>query len=409
MRRNKLSTIVISICLILALISLMPACAGPTATPTPTPTPTPKEPIKIGALLPITGPFAMWGSWFERSHKFALDEANWEVAGRPIELIIEDEGGYDVSVMTEKLRKLVEADKVDVMTGPFFGSMRPAALPYLAEHRIVAVDNHCAERPELQYDYSFDGSQCYIDMNYYQGKYAYEAMGIRTVSTMGWDYSCPRDFIEGFVDGFTEAGGTVVQQQWTEMGATDYTPYLTALKPADALVTALCGGDTSVRALTQADELGIREKMKGWFVLGTAELESSELRDQLGDKGIGVVYAGPWSPLLDTPINKEFVEKFKAKFGIEPSCWDAVKYEATKVMLAALEATGGDTSGDKLKKALLELKIELPSGPFSFDQGRMGVRNNYIMQIQKVNGQYIGVIIKTITGTHSRAQEYPYP
>ena len=130
----------------------------------------------------------MWGSWLERSYKFALEEVNYEVAGRQIELIIEDEGGYDVSVCMEKLRKLVEADKVDVMTGPFFGPMGPAAWPYLAEHRIVSVDNHCRERPELQYDYMFDGTQCYLDMNYYQGKYAYEAMGIKTISTMGWDY-----------------------------------------------------------------------------------------------------------------------------------------------------------------------------------------------------------------------------
>ena len=351
----------------------------------------------------------MWGSWFVRSYNYALDEVGWEVAGRPIELIIEDEGGYDVSVCMEKLRKLVEADGVDVMMGPFFGSMRPAALPYMMEHKIVSVDNHGAERIELEYDYAFDGEQCYIDMNYYQGRYAYEAMGITTISTMGWDYSCPRDFIEGFVDGFTEAGGTVVQQQWTEMGAADYTPYLTALKPADALVTALCGGDTSVIALTQADELGIRENMKGWHVLGTAELEASELRDQLGDRGIGVVYAGPWSPFLDNPVNVAYVEAFKAEFGIEPTCWDAMKYEATKTLLAAIEATGGNTDGDVLKKALLELKIDLPSGPFSFDSGRMGIRNNYIMQIQKIDGQYVGVIVKSITETHSRAPLFPYP
>ena len=401
MRRNKLPIIFASICLvlILATIPFMAAC----------PKPAPEEPIKIGALLPITGPFAMWGSWFERSHKFALDEANWEVAGRPIELIIEDEGGEDVSVMMEKLRKLVEADKVDVLTGPFFGPMGPAAWPYLVDVPMVSVDNHCREKAEVQYDYMFDGLGRYADMNYEQGRYAYDEMGLRTITTIAWDYQCPRDFMEGFVTGFEEVGGTVVQQQWTEIAAADYTPYLLALEEADALSEATCGGDTSMRILSQAHELGIRQKMKGWFVNGTAELESPEILAELGDRGIGAVYSGPWSPLIDTPANKQFVEKFTAKFGMVPSCWDAMKYEVIQIILAGLEATGGDTDPDKLKKALLELKLELPSGSFSFDEGRMGVRDMYIMRVEKVDGEYVGVIVKKYTDTRTRAEIYPYP
>ncbi len=388
MRRNKLATLFGSICLVLVLVmvSFMPACE-----------PGEEEPIKIGALLPLTGPFAMWGSWFERSHEFALDEAGWEVAGRPIELLIEDEGGEDVSVMMEKLRKLVEADGVDVITGPFFGPMGPAAWPYLLDIPMVSVDNHCREKAEVQYDYMFDGLGRYADMNYEQGKYAYEEMGIRTITTIAWDYQCPREFMEGFVRGFEEAGGTVVQQQWTEIGAADYTPYLLALEDADALVEATCGGDTSMNILMQAHDLGIRQQMKGWFVLGTAELESPEILSQLGDIGLGAIYAGPWSPLLDNPLNNEFIANFEAEFGLVPSCWDAVKYEATLILLAALEATGGDTDPDKLKEALLDLELDLPSGPFRFDENRMGIRNKYIMEVQKVNGEYVGVIVKTYT------------
>ena len=297
--------------------------------------------------------------------------------------------------MMEKLRKLVEADKVDVLTGPFFGPMGPAAWPYLLDVPMVSVDNHCREKAEVQYDYMFDGLGRYADMNYEQGRYAYDEMGIRTITTIAWDYQCPREFMEGFVRGFEEAGGTVVQQQWTEIAAADYTPYLLALEEADALVEATCGGDTSMRILTQAHELGIAQKMEGWFVCGTAELESPEILAELGDMGVGAIYAGPWSPLVDNPLNREFVENFQAEFGLVPSCWDAVKYEATWLILAALEATGGDTDADKLKAALLELELELPSGPFSFDQGRMGVRNKYIMEVQKVNGEYIGIIVKT--------------
>lgn len=316
----------------------------------------------------------------------------------------------DVSVMMEKLRKLVEADKVDLITGPFFGPMGPAAWPYLVEKRIVSVDNHCRERPELQYDYSFDGSQCYIDTNYPMGKYAYEELGIKTVTTIAWDFQCPRDFMEGFVTGFEDAGGTVIQQQWTEIAAADYTPYLLAAKEADALAEATCGGDSSMRVLIQAHELGVREKYKEWIVGGQCELESPEILAELADMGVGAYYSGTYNALIDTPANKEFVEKFQAKFGMLPSSWDALKYEVIVIILAALEATGGDTDPDKLKAALLELELDLPSSsPFSYDEGRMGIRNLYIMRVEKVDGEYVGIIVKTYPQTRTRAEIYPYP
>jgi branched-chain amino acid transport system substrate-binding protein len=401
MIKNKLLIVVASICLalILAMVPFLTACpkAGP------------EEPIKIGALLPLTGPFAMWGSWFDRSLRFTLDEANWEVAGRPIQLIVEDEGGTDPTVAMEKLRKLVEVDKIDVLTGPFYGASRPVCWAYASSVPIVTVDVIPAERPEMEYDYTFYGAQAYIDENYTLGKYAYDKMGIRTVTTIAWDYQCPWDFIEGFTDGFQEEGGTVVQQQWTEIGAADYTPYLSALKEADAVATACCGGDNEMKVLIQANELGIRQKMKGWFTCGTAELESPQLLSQLGDLGLGAMYSGPYCASIDTQANKDFVAKFEAKFGEAPSCWDEMRYEVIHIILAGLEATKGDTDPAKLKAAIQGLKLEFPSGSFSFDEGRVAVRDRYLVQIEKVGGEYVGVIVQKDNQFHTRAPIYPFP
>ena len=93
----------------------------PSPTPSPTPTPAPAEPIKIGCLAPLTGPFAMWGKWFTQAFDLALEEANYEFGGRPIEWLLEDEGGADVGMALDKAKKLVEADKIDIMIGPFYG------------------------------------------------------------------------------------------------------------------------------------------------------------------------------------------------------------------------------------------------------------------------------------------------
>ena len=420
MRRNKLPIIVASICMILVLsvIPLTSACAkptpapapapAPTPAPTPTPAPAPKEPIKIGALLPLTGPFAMWGPWFERAHRYALDEVNWEVAGRPIQLIIEDEGGTDSTVAMEKARKLVEQDKIDVLFGPFWGPSRLPVFPYLEQLKKVSIGFTCATQEEIKYDYHFEGQQGMVDINYPLGRYAAEDLGLKTIATIAWDIESVHDFVGGFVKGFEEGGGTVVQQQWTEVGAADYTPYLLALKPSDGVAVMCAGAEGQMKILSQAYELGIPQKVK-WFVCGTAELESPEVRAELGDKGVGAYYSGPWLASIDTPENKQFIADYKAKVGVAPTAWDHLKYEETRVLLAALKATGGDPDGDKLKKALLELKIDLPSGPFLFDEGRIGVRNFYVGQVQKVGGEYVGAVVKAYPTQHTTLKIYPYP
>ncbi|GAH83852.1 unnamed protein product, partial [marine sediment metagenome] len=81
MNNKKLLILMVSICLasILTTLSFATGCAKPA----------PKEPIKIGALCALTGLIAHLGPKCQAGIEFRLDEAGWEVAGRPIELIVE--------------------------------------------------------------------------------------------------------------------------------------------------------------------------------------------------------------------------------------------------------------------------------------------------------------------------------
>ena len=77
-----------------------------------------KGPIKIGYICPSTGNFAQMGMDMVDGFKMFLDEINYTVAGRKIELIVEDEGDSPATAVT-KARKLVTADKVHLMAGVF--------------------------------------------------------------------------------------------------------------------------------------------------------------------------------------------------------------------------------------------------------------------------------------------------
>jgi ABC-type branched-subunit amino acid transport system substrate-binding protein len=121
------------------------------------------------------------------------------------------------------------------------------------------------------------------------------------------------------------------------------------------------------------------------------------------------MYSGPYCASIDTQANKDFVAKFEAKFGEAPSCWDEMRYEVIQIILGGLKATKGDTDPAKLKAAIQGLKLEFPSGSFSFDEGRVAVRDRYLVQIEKVGGEYVGVIVQKDNQFHTRAPIYPFP
>jgi hypothetical protein len=78
-----------------------------------------------------------------------------------------------------------------------------------------------------------------------------------------------------------------------------------------------------------------------------------------------------------------------------------------KVVLAALKATGGDTDPDILKKALLNVKLNLPPGPFRFSEGRVGMVPLRVCEVQRVGGKLQWVPIKEYPGRPPYVKTYP--
>jgi branched-chain amino acid transport system substrate-binding protein len=87
-----------------------------------------KGPIKIGFIAPQTGNFAQIGLDMVTGFKMFLDEINNTVAGRKIELIVEDEG-TNPSAAIAKARKLVTHDKVNLIAGVFMTAAAYAIAP----------------------------------------------------------------------------------------------------------------------------------------------------------------------------------------------------------------------------------------------------------------------------------------
>ncbi len=123
-----------------------PACAFatlvlsvlPVVTPAPAFAQTAKPPIKIGFITVLTGGLAAAGKEMEEGFRLALDEVRGEVAGRKIQLLVEDsEAKPDVGLT--KTRKLVESDRVHMLAGVLHSGVSLAVGSYAVTKEVPLV------------------------------------------------------------------------------------------------------------------------------------------------------------------------------------------------------------------------------------------------------------------------------
>ena len=96
------------------------------------------------------------------------------------------------------------------------------------------------------------------------------------------------------------------------------------------------------------------------------------------------------APLDVVTATKKFVDAFRAKYNQDPDTASSSAYNAVLVVIAGLEATGGDTDPQKFMDAMLSTNIELTDGPVRFDkEKKSAIKNINIVKLEKVDKDYL--------------------
>jgi branched-chain amino acid transport system substrate-binding protein len=336
---------------------------------------------------------AIVGERMIRSGDFGFEEAGYEIAGRKIEIIKADSGA-DPAMAVDAARKLVEHDKVCMIMGPTTGGCQMAVSAYLSEVGIPLIFTNPAPLGVIfeghQWTFMCGGTESQLSSPI--GVYAYDELGYQTATLITGDWMPGHGFMGGFISGFTEKGGEVIQEQYPPFNCEDFGSYLVALQDADTVV-AWFDGTTAIRFLSQFHAFGIRNRMPlmadfhGSFF---APFILYQLPPEVAEAIVGEFCPTPYTPLLDTDVNKQFVEAWEAKYSEVPEDTDTGPYQGVLVIMAALEATGGDTTPEKLRDAILGLKIEGPEGPIFFDPGtKCALKTIYIAAVSKTGELYV--------------------
>ena len=352
--------------------------------------------VKIGLLVPLTGPFTPTGKQLVAGARLYMQQHGDIVAGKKIELIVKDDTGN--ADMTKRLaQELVVNDKVSLLAG--FG-LTPGALataPIATEAKIpevvmMAATSIITQRSPYIVRTSFSVPQTTIPLANWA-----VANGIKTVVTVVSDYAPGIDVETAFKQRFEAAGGKVIESLRVPLSSNDFAPALQRV--ADAKPDALMGfvpagvGPIFIRQFVERglDKSGIKFIAEG-------SLTEDDIVNQIGDAAIGIITTHHYSAAHDSPENKSFVAAFKkANGGMRPNLMAMQSYDGMRLIYEALKKTQGSANGDDLLAAMKGMSWVSPRGPITIDpETREVIQDIYIRKVERVNGELYNVEFATI-------------
>ncbi len=360
-----------------------------------------QDPIKIGMLASLEGPFAAPGQDGIRGADLALKQHDGMAGGRKVEFVkVSSDATPDKAV--NSTRKAVEQDKVQIMIGPLSGDEG------------IAVKNYAKTKPDITFVNGSSGAQAATlsdpAANFYRfntegaqwmvglGEHALDK-GYKKMFLIAEDYGFPYSQVQGFMASYCAKGGKVIDKAWVPLGTKDYSSVIARIpKEADALLVVL-GGSDAVNFLSQYEQAGGDKPMVGGSI--TVDQTVLNYKGKRRESLLGTASAGPMADSIDTPEWKKFVADYKATFkdGFpSPSLFAYLYYINTKAVLDALDVVKGDlSSGQKaFREALQKTDFKGPAGPVRIDANRNGVGTTYITEVAKApDGSFYNKVVKT--------------
>jgi branched-chain amino acid transport system substrate-binding protein len=377
---------------LLIVASMLLAACGPTAA-TQAAVEAPKE-IKIAILAPLSGAVPTFGVSTRDGALLAIDEWNAKggVLGAKIVAVVAD-SQCEADPAVNAANKVIDQDKVGYIIGEVC-SKASIPLSEVANAKMVVQISPTSTNTSVTLN--TDGSvkpytfrACFIDP--FQGtvgaKFALDNLKAKKAFVLfdqGNDYV--RGLAEAFEAAFTEGGGEIVGKETYTGQDTDFSAILAKVSEAKPDVIYLPDYYNIVNLVgAQAKEKGITAPF-----MGGDGWDSSDLDLKAADGGY---FTNHYSDQDTRPIVQSWLKTYGEKYqkdgkAIVPDALATLSYDATNLMIAAIEKAGVDDP-TKVKDALAGLKWEGVSGTITFDPQHNPIKSAVILQVKDGKVVYV--------------------
>ncbi len=340
--------------------------------------------VKVGALLPMTGPQQSTGVQIAAAIRLFMARHGDTVAGKKIEVIVRDDGA--VAENTKRLaQELIVNQKVNFLVGFGVTPTAFAVAPLATEAKIPSIvmaagTSSITERSPYIVRTSFTLPQSSAIMAQWALK-----NGIKKVVSIVSDYAPGIDSEGSFKEAFIKGGGEIPQFIRVPLANPDFAPFLQRARDAkpDAVFIFVPSGQGAI-FVKQFVERGLDKA--GIKIIGPGDVTDDDVLNGMGDQVIGTVTAHIYSAAHPSQMNMDYVAAIRAaNNNMRPNFMSVGGYDGMNLIYEALKKTGGNTNGDALVAAMKGMSWESPRGPISIDpETRDIIQTVYIRRVQKV-------------------------
>ncbi|MDQ0901713.1 MULTISPECIES: urea ABC transporter substrate-binding protein [unclassified Paenibacillus] len=366
----------LTVALSMALMMVAAGCAKTESTTSTTTTPmatkaaeakaeAKDETVPVGILHSLTGTMSISEVSVRDAELMAIDEINAAggLLGKKIKPVIED-GASDWPTFAEKTKKLLQKDSVVTIFGCWTSASRKAVLPVVEQNKGL-----------LWYPVQYEGVESSPNIFYIGATTNQQIIPAVTwllqnkgkkFYLLGSDYVFPRTANKIIKEQLKAEGGSLVAEEYTPLGHTDYNTIISKIKKEkpDVIFNTL-NGDSNVAFFKQLKDAGISSKDLTTMSVSIAEEEVRGIGASVLD---GHYTAWNYYQTTDTPENKKFVEAYKAKYGKDRVTDDPIEAGYTAVYLwAEAVKKAGSFDVEKVKAAAKGIEWNAPEGKVTID------------------------------------------
>ena len=340
------------------------------------------EPLKIAMLAAMSGDVKTFGEGTKRGVDMAVKEWNAKggVLGRPIEIIVGDTK-CDAQEAANVGNKVITQDKVHYIVGAVCSS---ASIPISEIANPAGVVQISPPSTNPQVTINEDGSNkeyifraCFLDP--FQGEvdasFAMTELGAQKSAVL---YDVGNDYVKGLAEyykaSFEALGGEVPVFEAYVKEDTDFSALLTKVANAEVDVLFLPDYYNKVNVIAkQAKDKGITATL-----LGADGWDSPDLDLEAVD---GAYFSNHYSVYDPRPLVQDFVAAFEAEYDMTPDFTGVLAYDATNVLLEAIEKAGVDDPA-VVRDELAAIEFEGVAGQIKFDAVGDPIKKAAISQVK---------------------------
>jgi branched-chain amino acid transport system substrate-binding protein len=352
-----------------------------------------QEKLKIGIIATLSGPPAVLGQQLRNGFNLAVKDLNGKLGGRDVEVIVaDDELKPDLAV--NKVKALVDRDKVDFVVGPIFSNILAAIMKPVTEGGAILISPNAGTS-------NFAGKECNPNffVTSYQndqvfavsGKHAQDT-GIKKAFLMAPNYQAGMDALAGFKAFFK---GDIADEVYVPLNQLDFSAELAKIAAAkpDAIYVFLPGG-MGVNFVKQFRQAGLANNVT---FLSAFTVDESTLPAQQ-DAALGFFGGANWAPDLDNPQNKRFVAAYEKEFGAVPATYAFQAYDAALLIDSAVRQVQGNVANrEALRAAMMKAEFASLRGGFKFNTNHYPIQDFYLVKVAKrADGKFETQIVKKV-------------